>query len=83
MVSVPLRWTALYNKSAQLVLNRCCRSGRYGSANSESHNFWVDGVPLNMAYQPTEMMKIDIGVPAPPSDVDRCVAWIVARRLNV
>jgi hypothetical protein len=26
------------------------------------------GIPLNMAYQPTEMMKIDIGEPVPPSE---------------
>ena len=35
----------------------------YGSQNSDLSNFWKAGVPLNMAYQPTSMLSVDIGVP--------------------
>ena len=35
----------------------------YGSGNTESWNYYKEGVPKNIAYQPTNMMKIDIGIP--------------------
>lgn len=35
----------------------------YGSSNTWSYNFYKTGVPMNIAYQPTAMMEIDIGTP--------------------
>lgn len=35
----------------------------YGSGNTESWNYYKSGVPKNVAYQPTNMMKFDIGIP--------------------
>jgi len=36
----------------------------YGSNNTDLFTFWKEGVPKNYAYQPTKMLKVDIGVPA-------------------
>lgn len=37
----------------------------YGSTNTRCcGNYWESGVPMNMAYQPTALLKVDIGVPA-------------------
>ena len=36
----------------------------YGSANTYGGaNFYISGVPMNIAYQPTRMLKVDIGIP--------------------
>ena len=35
----------------------------YGSSNTESYNYYKAGVPKNIAYQPTDMLKVDIGLP--------------------
>jgi hypothetical protein len=36
----------------------------YGSMNTTDYNFYKAGVPKTIAYQPTSMLKIDIGIPA-------------------
>lgn len=35
----------------------------YGSGNTQTYNYYKVGVPMNIAYQPTAMMSIDIGSP--------------------
>lgn len=37
----------------------------YGSVNTYSSNWWRPGVPMNVAYQPTSMLRADIGEPEP------------------
>ncbi|MFA0310513.1 hypothetical protein BH581_05585 [Vibrio splendidus] len=36
----------------------------YGSSNTTKENFWKSGVPKNMAYRPTQLLKVDLGSPA-------------------
>ncbi|MEZ9794643.1 hypothetical protein AB4283_21030, partial [Vibrio splendidus] len=36
----------------------------YGSGNTTEENFWKSGVPKNIAYRPTQLLKIDLGFPA-------------------
>lgn len=36
----------------------------YGSNNTTTDNFWKDRVPKNMAYQPTALLNIDLGMPS-------------------
>jgi len=41
----------------------------YSSKNTTENNYYQSGVPLNVAYQPTAMLKHDIGKPIPaPAD---------------
>ena len=49
---------------------------RYGSNNTTPHNWYQAGVPKNMAYQPTEMLKINIGRPTLPPPNKKIVHWI-------
>lgn len=35
----------------------------YGSGNTTKDNYWKSGVPKNIAYQPTELLKIELGNP--------------------
>mmetsp|Transcript_33453 Transcript_33453/g.45825 ORF Transcript_33453/g.45825 Transcript_33453/m.45825 type:complete len:369 (+) Transcript_33453:1584-2690(+) len=35
----------------------------YGSSNTYTYNYYKAGVPMNMAYQPTKMLQVDIGTP--------------------
>ncbi|MFA0305352.1 hypothetical protein AB4543_05610 [Vibrio splendidus] len=36
----------------------------YGSGNTTEENFWKSGVPKNIAYRPTQLLKVDLGFPA-------------------
>lgn len=36
----------------------------YGSNNTTTDNFWKVGVPKNMAYRPTPLLNVDLGVPS-------------------
>lgn len=36
----------------------------YGSDNTSADNFWQSGVPKNMAYQPSALLAVDLGLPA-------------------
>ncbi|MEJ5250299.1 MAG: hypothetical protein WHX60_00295 [Armatimonadota bacterium] len=35
----------------------------YGSQNTDTNIYWKAGVPKNIAYQPTRVLKVDIGLP--------------------
>ncbi|PMH32205.1 hypothetical protein BCU71_01230 [Vibrio lentus] len=35
----------------------------YGSDNTTQDNFWKDGVPKNVAYQPSSLLAVDLGEP--------------------
>ncbi|CAH6879868.1 conserved hypothetical protein [Vibrio chagasii] len=36
----------------------------YGSNNTTTDNFWKAGVPKNMAYRPTALLNVDLGLPS-------------------
>ncbi|CAH7096782.1 conserved hypothetical protein [Vibrio chagasii] len=36
----------------------------YGSNTTTTDNFWKAGVPKNMAYQPTALLNVDLGLPS-------------------
>lgn len=36
----------------------------YGSNNTTADNFWKAGIPKNIAYQPTGLLKVDLGPPS-------------------
>lgn len=48
----------------------------YGSGNTTLRNWYRGGVPKNWAYQPTGMLKIDIGRPSAPPGGYKLVAWV-------
>ena len=43
--------------------NQWDKSYFYGSGNTTANNFWKSGVAKNIAYQPTELLAVDLGEP--------------------
>jgi hypothetical protein len=54
----------LVNIPELTFLNVWGNNFNYGSDNTGTWNFFVDGVPKNWAYMPTDAMEFDIGVPS-------------------
>jgi hypothetical protein len=50
----------------------------YSSSNTESNNFYQAGIPKNAAYQPTSMLRHDIGKPIAAPDNYPAVSYIDA-----
>lgn len=48
---------------SQSYFNQWNSSFQYGSGNTSKHNFWKEGIPKNIAYQPIHLWDIDIGEP--------------------
>ncbi|UTV29319.1 hypothetical protein [Photobacterium atrarenae] len=48
----------------------------YGSGNTTLRNWHREGVPKNWAYQPTGMLKVDIGRPISPPGGYKLVQWV-------
>ncbi|MDX2320653.1 MAG: hypothetical protein QNK26_08650 [Moritella sp.] len=53
----------LFNNPSLDFYQQWNNSFYYSSANTESNNFYQAGIPKNVAYQPTSMLRHDIGKP--------------------
>ncbi|MGR5064335.1 hypothetical protein [Photobacterium sp. DNB22_13_2] len=55
----------LFNVPGQTFYHSWNQSYRYGSGNSKQGNWYQAGIAKNIAYQPTAMLEVDIGIPEP------------------
>ncbi|MCQ1057066.1 hypothetical protein LRP52_03130 [Photobacterium sp. ZSDE20] len=53
----------LFNVPGQTFYHSWNQSYRYGSGNTTPDNWYQAGIGKNIAYQPTAMLKVDIGIP--------------------
>ncbi|OAN14344.1 hypothetical protein A3K86_12165 [Photobacterium jeanii] len=65
----------LFNLPQQTYYHSWNSSFYYGSGNTDEANWYRQGVPKNWAYQPSEMLAVDIGEPVPPPKGYRVVYW--------
>ncbi|PSW19696.1 hypothetical protein C9I98_12050 [Photobacterium sanctipauli] len=64
----------LFNIPGQTYYHSWNQSYRYGSGQTDAANWAQPGIAKNIAYQPTAMLGVDIGIPEPtPQGTERVV----------